>query len=188
MPGTEYWRAPEVKKIADGLIPKNHIHLNRHDVEIKYVFRDPAARSKGRLVYGRAKKVSGLPAFLVELEHVERVEGEELVDFFVVEIAHEPWQGLTERQRVALVDHELCHLDVELTDKGETKLATRGHDLEEFVEVVRRHGLWRPPVVEFAETAKAAQLAFPINAGSAGDVLRHGSGLLIGQQGGGDAE
>lgn len=130
MPGTEFWRAPEVKAIADELIPKHHIHLNRYDVAIKYVFRDPAARSKGRLVYGRAKKVSGLPA-----------------------------------------------------------LGTRGHDLEEFTEVVKRHGLWRPPVVEFAETAKAAQLAFPINAGSAGDVLRTGAGLRIGQQGGGgDAE
>ena len=181
MTGTEFWRAPEVKRIADELIPKHHLHLNRHDVVIKYVFRDPAAKSKGSLVYGKARKVTGLSAFLVGLEHADRVETGELVEFFVIEVAHEPWQSLTDRQKQALVDHELCHLDVELTDKGETKLVTRGHDLEEFNEVVKRHGLWRPTVVEFAEVAKSAQLAFPINAGGAGDVLRTGAGLKVGR-------
>lgn len=183
MSGTEYWRAPEVERIANELIVKHHDHLNRTDVVIKCVFRDPAAKSKGRVVYGKARKVSGLTAYLVGLEHNDRLDDGEPADFFVVEIAHEPWQGLTGRQRHALVDHELCHLDVELDENGgDRKLCTRGHDLEEFTEVVKRHGLWRPTVVQFAETAKAAQLAFPINAGSAGDVLRTGAGLRIGAE------
>lgn len=179
MTGTTYWRAPEVEAIARELIPKHHEHLGRHDVTVRCLFRNPAARSKGRLVYGKARKVAGLTAYLVGLEHAE-VLGDEPVDFFVVEVAYEPWQGLTERQRRALVDHELCHLDVEISDSDEDrKLVLRGHDLEEFSEVVKRHGLWRPSVAEFTKVAKAAQLAFPIDAGSAGDVLRTGSGVVV---------
>lgn len=183
MSGPEYWRAPEVAKVADELIPKHHDHLNRTDVTIKYLFRHPAAKSHGRIVYGKADKVSGRSAYLVALEHDHRIDEDEPVDFFVVEIAHEPWVGLTPDQRRALVDHELCHLDVELDDDGNRKLGTLGHDLEEFTAVVKRHGLWRPTVAKFAEVAKAAQLAFPINPGSAGDVLRNGSGVLIGPGG-----
>lgn len=179
MSSPDFWRAPEVEKLADELIVKHHAHLNRTDVTIKCVFRDPPAKSRGKIVLGKAGKVGGRSAYLVALEHAARVEPGEPVDFFVVEIAYEPWQGLTDRQRLALVDHELSHLDVELDDNGNRKLVTRGHDLEEFTEVVQRHGLWRPPVAEFTEVAKAAQLTFPINAGGAGDVLRTGSGLRI---------
>lgn len=187
MAGTEYWRAPEVEVIANRLITEHHEQLNRHDVAIRCVFRHPTAKSKGRLVLGKARKISGLAAHLVGLVHAERLPEDEPVDFFVVEIAHEPWQGLTERQRIALVDHELCHLDVELDDEGDRKLTMRGHDLEEFTEVVERHGLWRPAVQHFAETA-SRQLKLPFQPGSAGDVLRHGSGVLLGTQAGGDDE
>lgn len=185
MSGTEYWRAAEVERIARKLIGKHHEHLNRHDVLVRCLFRDPPARSKGRLVYGKARKVSGFTAYLVGLEHNDRLDDDGPVDFFVVEIAHDLWQGLTERQREALVDHELCHLEVELpeTDDKDRTLSLRGHDLEEFTEVVKRHGLWRPQVAAFTEVAKSAQLAFPIQAGSAGDVLRTGTGLLVGRSG-----
>ncbi|GAB3429923.1 hypothetical protein GCM10027436_02490 [Actinophytocola sediminis] len=182
MARTEYWRAPEVAKIADGLIVKHHKDLNRTDVTIRYLFRDPPAKSRGRVVLGKARKISGLYAALVGLEHADRL-GDEPADFFVVEIAHGPWVGMTERQRVALVDHELSHLDVELSEDDDRVLVTRGHDVEEFAAVVKRHGLWRESIAEFAAVAKSAQLAFPINAGSAGDKLRHGRGVLIGHAG-----
>lgn len=185
MSGTEYWRAPQVERIARKLIGKHHEHLNRHDVQVRCVFRDPPARSRGKLVYGKARKVSGLTAYLVGLEHEDRPSDDGPVDFFLIEIAHETWQGLTERQREALVDHELCHLEVELpetSDKDRT-LSLRSHDLEEFTEVVKRHGLWQPSVARFANVAKSAQLAFPIQAGSAGDVLRTGTGLVVGRAG-----
>jgi hypothetical protein len=184
MTGTEYWRAPEVERIARKLIGKHHEHLNRHDVRVRCLFRDPAARSKGKVVYGKARKVSGFTAYLVGLEHNDRLDDDGPTDFFVIEIAYDPWQGLTERQREALVDHELCHLEVEIPDEAKDRvLSLRGHDLEEFTEVVKRHGLWRPSVAAFTNVAKGAQLAFPIDAGSAGDVLRTGTGLLVGRSG-----
>lgn len=188
--GTTYWRAPEVEVIANKLITEHHDHLSRHDVTIRCVFRDPTAKSKGRLVLGKARKIGGLNAHLVGLDRrdVDSL-GDEPVDFFVVEVGHKSWLGLTERQRVALVDHELCHLDVEMPEgeDDDRKLVLRGHDLEEFTEVVERHGLWRPVVKSFAETA-SRQLKLDIQPGSAADVLRHGAGVLAGPQADRDAE
>jgi hypothetical protein len=183
--GTEYWRAPEVERIARKLIGKHHEHLNRHDVLVRCLFRDPPARSRGKLVLGKARKVSGLAAYLVGLEHNDRLDDDEPIDFFLLEIAYAPWQGLTERQREALVDHELCHLEVELpeSDDKDRMLSLRSHDLEEFAAVVKRHGLWRESLAEFTNVAKSAQLAFPIQAGSAGDVLRTGTGVVVGRSG-----
>ena len=48
------------------------------------------------------------------------------------------WKTFDERQREALVLHELCHID--RTEKGAVKL--RKHDVEEFVTVVHEYGDW----------------------------------------------
>lgn len=94
-------------------------------------------------------KVSGLPAHLVHL--VRKDEPPEEVDFFVIEIAANTWRTLTDEQKVALVDHELCHCITEIpeTVDKDRKLVIRGHDLEEFAAVVRQHGLWRPDIEAF---------------------------------------
>ena len=158
---TTYWRADEVEEIAQKLIPEHHDHLARHDVTIRCVFRDPPAKARGRLVLGKARKISGLNAHLVGLEQDDELH--EPVDFFVIEVSHRAWEILTEAQRVALVDHELSHFDVEIPDDAEEdrKLLVVGHDLEEFTAVVRRHGLWRPDVEAFAKVA-SQQLALPL--------------------------
>lgn len=175
-----------MERIAAKLIKEHHENLNRHDVSIFAVFRDPVAKSKGRVVLGKARKISGLAAALFGLAHQDDL-GEDPTDFFVVEVGHKTWEELTPKQRLALVDHELCHLDVEvpLDDYEHRKLITRGHDLEEFRAVVERHGLWRPDVAAFAQ---AAQLALPIDEQPAAQAvggarvldLRTGRGVVIG--------
>jgi hypothetical protein len=139
---TSYYVAPEVERIAEKLIEQHHRHLL--DVPIRYLWRDKAASSKGKVVLGKARKVTGLPAHLVHLALKD--EPPEEVEFFVLEIAADMWQTLTEAQRVALVDHELCHLG---TAGADERLIVRGHDLEEFSAVVERHGLWRPAIETF---------------------------------------
>ena len=63
---------------------------------------------------------------------------------------------LTEKQRLALIDHELCHIvrDVD-SDSG---FSMRSHDIEEFAAVVERHGAWKADVHHFLAAAKNAQL------------------------------
>jgi hypothetical protein len=53
------------------------------------------------------------------------------------------WNGATVEQRNALVDHELCH--VQLTD-GDHLVYFIGHDIEEFADVVKRHGEWNSDI------------------------------------------
>jgi hypothetical protein len=48
------------------------------------------------------------------------------------------WATFDERQREALVLHELCHVD--RTEKGGVKL--RKHQVEEFTLVVHEYGIW----------------------------------------------
>jgi hypothetical protein len=65
------------------------------------------------------------------------------------------WTTLSKEQRVALVDHELCHFEVEYPDDDEKQrtIHITGHDVEEFTAVIERHGAWRPPLEDLARAA-----------------------------------
>lgn len=144
---TTYRHAPEVKAIADKLIGKHHRDLRDVKDRIRYVFRDEAAVTKGRTVLGKARSVGGLNAWLAEpIDH-------EAPAFYVMEIAEDEWEQLDDRQRVALVDHELCHFAPEVNDEGVWQLKIRAHDLEEFVAVVQRNGMWRPEIEHVVKVA-----------------------------------
>ena len=87
---------------------------------------------------------------------------------FVLSLNADAWEGFSDEQREALVDHELCHgMPVtdgngvqERDDGGSLKWRTRRHDLEEFTEVVRRRGLWLAELETFAKAA-APHMAQP---------------------------
>lgn len=148
-----YTPAPEVKQIAEDLIPKYHQHLIDFDVRIEYVFIDKTPKAKGREVWGTCRKISNLNAFLAN--------GQDGSDpFFVITISEPVWEVLPPKSKIALVDHELCHAWAEAQQDEETdgsedvvKLSLRPHDLEEFSCVVRRHGLWRDDIQAFVDAA-----------------------------------
>lgn len=151
---TDYRHAAAVKRIATGLIPAHHPHLE--GIRIEYVFRDTAAKKAGKEVWGTARKVSGLNAYLAATGDEVPVDTD-VEDLFVIEIAEDIWAKLNDRQRRALVDHELCHCGITVDDAGEVSLTMIGHDLEEFASIVERHGLWRADVEVFARAAWEAQ-------------------------------
>lgn len=149
------WReAPEVKEIADRLIPEHHQEIELWMDEIRYVFRDKAQKSKGRVVLGKAHKVGGMACYLIHSATGDINEfGDQAEDMFVVEIAEDAWETLTARQKEALVDHELCHFSIEIDEETEGEVIRKivGHDVEEFRAVVERWGAWKPDLTEFAE-------------------------------------
>ena len=147
-----YRPAPAVQRIADELIPKHHDHLVGQHIE--YVFRDKHATSNGKEVWGKARKITGLNAYLAG----DTAEGDEVEDFFVVEIAEDVWALLEPAQRRALVDHELAHCTVDVDEvTGDIEgISLVGHDLEEFKAIVERHGLWRPDISDFLRAARDA--------------------------------
>ena len=67
----------------------------------------------------------------------------------------EVWHALEDEPRLAVLDHELCHVD--RADDGSYKI--RGHDLEEFHAIVGRHGDWRPGILELTEQLDAFRKA-----------------------------
>lgn len=143
----EYRPAPAAEHIGARLIKAHHTHLS--DVRIDYVFRSKASKDKGKVVLGKARKMGGLNAWLATDVDERAVEPDE---FFVIELAEDEWAGLSDKQRVALVDHELSHCVVSFDNKDEEpKLGIAPHDLEEFVEVVRRHGLWKQDVADLVK-------------------------------------
>lgn len=150
-----YSLAPEVAKIGRQLL-KQHHDSDLLDQRIEYLFRSEAAKAGGRTIWGKARKITGLNAFLADKEPAEGPISDDTPDveaFFVIEIAYDVWLTLTSKQKVALVDHELNHLQVGYNESGELVLKLRAHDLEEFEDVVRRHGLWKKDVEHFVKVA-----------------------------------
>lgn len=71
---------------------------------------------------------------------------------------------VTDLQRRAVLDHELCHAAVKLEDghpvideRGRVQYRIRKHDLEEFSEIAERYGCWKRDIGAFAESLAAAR-------------------------------
>src|SRR5262245_3582640 len=108
----EYQSAPEVEEVAPRLI--NEFHSHHGPVRSDYVFTTAQLRENGKVRWGRAKKVSGLNAWLASEDKLRDAVAPE--EFFVVEIHRGTWLQLDEKSKKALVDHELHHLWVD--EKG----------------------------------------------------------------------
>lgn len=135
----EYRSCPQdVLDMAYEVIAKYHPDLQYEG--IRFVFRDEAVETNGKVTLGKARKVSGLN------RHLSR----STTDFFVVELAEDKWELLTDGQRIALLDHELNHCRVIEKPDGGSARYIAPHDLEEFACVVERHGLWKPDVEQMA--------------------------------------
>lgn len=155
--------APEVQAIAWDLMKTVPVHAPLAAVRIEYVFMQKNPVKNNRIVLGRVRKVGGLAAYFADDSFLEADRFLPAVPFFVMEIAEPTWLELDDKKRRALVDHELCHcvVDDEVVD-APPKLSTRGHDLEEFIGIVNRHGLWSAGL-ELFTGAVAKQLTLAID-------------------------
>lgn len=137
--------------LMDELIARHHPHLSDARIALAWRFGwkpDP----DGRLKLGQAKKASDLDRELHTYD-------------FVIVLNFEAWNAAdwTRDQMRALLDHELCHCQVAKDEYGEEKTnaagrpvwRVRGHDTEEFVEIVARHGLWTNTLEQLAAAAIA---------------------------------
>lgn len=101
----------------------------------------------GKVILGKCKKASDLDRELAAFD-------------FIILLRRAFWLDLrvTDAQRAALLDHELCHAALKYDERGEPVLDERGrpvyrirkHDLEEFSDIVTRHGLWTVDLERFA--------------------------------------
>lgn len=162
----KWWPAPDVEDVARPLIEQYHTHLVKYNLPVLYLFAADPPQVHGRDCWGTARKVSAQNAYLyahgqrVALKdkgHVlpsfidEPIEGQA---FFVITIWYGVWKTMTPEQRMALVDHELCHCTFKEDKEGNITAAMRGHDVEEFTEIVGRWGLWDDGLKVLFETAR----------------------------------
>lgn len=142
-------KTTEAYQILDRLVKKHHGQLVDANIAIAWRF-GWSKDADGRLKLGQAKKGSDLDRELHQYD-------------FVILLNHEAWNqgGLNQKQKDALVDHELCHCEVSMDTNGEPKQDEQGrtvyrirrHDIEEFQDVVARHGLYTGKLEEFAAAA-----------------------------------
>ena len=93
-----FWLTEDAAAIGAELIQEVKTHHHLGEAKIAYLFADKATK-RGEVVTLATVSVCS-PKDRALHKH----------DLMVV-IASEPWKGLTKDQRVALIDHELCHFE-----------------------------------------------------------------------------
>lgn len=140
LPDENFYEAPQrIINLAQSIIDQFHPDLNQ--VNIAFVIRKKPSISKGRMVLGEASLIPEKIKTLVDAH-------------FMIWIA-EPALAWDDTRLAAILDHELCHCH---WDEGKEKAGIRGHDIEEFVEIIERRGLWSNVLMRVGSTIKQLSL------------------------------
>jgi hypothetical protein len=137
------------------LVDAHHDDLSRTNVRIALAWCTSWKRDMdGRLILGKCKKASELDRELAPYD-------------FVILLNRTFWQNsqVTDVQRDALLDHECMHAAVSYDEHGDPKVDERGrtcyrirkHDLEEFADIVTRHGCYKRDIESFAQALARAE-------------------------------
>ncbi len=133
--------------MMDRIVAEHHEHLIEANIALAWNL-SWSADPDGRLILGKCKKVDDL--------------GRQLHGFdFVILLNKDAWAEMDTAMRRALLDHELCHAQVKLDknedivhdENGKIVYRCRKHDLEEFRDIVRRHGMWDDGIRDFVREA-----------------------------------
>jgi hypothetical protein len=149
IPAPEVWEWLQAEILTDTGSIHNEEHAHLIDADIRVMWASAAFTKKGRTVVGQAEQV----AFRAGGWQKARME-QQMLDWFgdvlayIITLAADYCADCSDADFCALVEHELFHIAQELdqygapkfTKEGAPKLCIRGHDVEEFVGVVRRYG------------------------------------------------
>lgn len=140
--------ANDVREIAERIVQEHRPELEEHvsGIRIQYMFQAEAtALGEGRVCAGKCVHCS-------DRDHA--LHG---YDFLIV-MARDVWDEATPEYRLALVDHELAHVGLKVTEEGEPaydevtgrrKGFCRRHEIEDFSDVIERHGTYHRGLVQF---------------------------------------
>lgn len=129
----------------------NPDHMHLQEAEIGMLWASTGFVTKGRRVVGTAEDTE--QAGMGNAWRKGRVE-QQLREWFgspprfLITIDAFYWREASDAEACALIEHELYHLahlrnefgDPAFTKDGQPRLGIQGHDVEEFVGVVRRYG------------------------------------------------
>jgi len=154
MPKTYHPFTSEDMEIVQEVMDKYHPLLKTQKIVFQFVLNSdnsgravmPKPRSSdGKITLGTTKcfsakeRAAGCPDFLVTI----------LLNW---------WENASREQRIALIDHELCHCGVDFDEEtGEVKIFSRPHEFEGFCEELRRHGAWTADLQQAAQFLASGQ-------------------------------
>lgn len=145
------WVKATVLNEAGPLYNEDHAHLRDADLEV--IWASSSFQKAQRMIVGTAEEVA------MRAGGWQRARMEEpflrwfgRVPSFLITLAADYCGHCSDAEWCALVEHELYHLAQardefgapRFTKAGVPVLTIRGHDVEEFVGVVRRYGAGRP--------------------------------------------
>lgn len=145
----EYEFNSEAEQLGAHVIDKHHPRLAK--MKVAHLFKVvPVVLGKNGVpkppkykLLRAGKKQTWAKASLVSEKYRTLLEADYR---FIIEYDRNIWDRLTLDQQEALVDHELCHCGNDADGPY-----MRHHDLEEFKEIVKRHGFWKQDIKDFAE-------------------------------------
>ncbi|WP_366302058.1 putative metallopeptidase [Pseudomonas atacamensis] len=160
-PAPEVWEWLQAEILADTGSIHNPDHAHLIDADVRVMWASAGFTKKGRAVVGQAEQV----AFRAGGWQKARME-QQMLDWFgdvpayIITLAADYCAQCSDADFCALVEHELYHIAQatdqygapKFTQEGLPKLEMRGHDVEEFVGVVRRYG-GSPQVQELVDAA-----------------------------------
>lgn len=148
--------------LADDGPLHNPEHAHLIDADLCFLWASGAFSKQGRTVVGQAEQVMFRAGGWQKARQEQQMrEWFGYVPAFVITLAADYCAQCSDAEFCALVEHELYHVAQALDEfgspkfdkEGHPKLALRGHDVEEFVGVVRRYGA-SPQVACMVEAAK----------------------------------
>lgn len=168
---TNFAPAPEVLEwlqreiIAEGGSLHNADHQHLESADFAVLWASAGYQQKGNWVAGTAEELTfrcGKWQKLRQEQQMEEWFGR--VPSFLITLDASYAKQCADLEFCALVEHELYHLGHKLDDfgqpaydkEGNPKLSIRGHDVEEFVGIVRRYGV-QGGAGKTAELVAAAQ-------------------------------
>lgn len=148
-PAPEVWEWIQAEILASTGSIHNEDHAHLIDANVGVLWASSAFNKKGRSVLGQAEQL------MIRAGGWQKARQEQQMrDWFgyepelLIMLAGDYCAQCSEAEFCALVEHELFHIAHKLdkygapafTQEGLPKLEMRGHDVEEFVGVVRRYG------------------------------------------------
>ncbi|MCG6540186.1 hypothetical protein MCB86_08865 [Pseudomonas sp. KSR10] len=148
-PAVGVWEWIESQILTESGSIHNPDHAHLIDADIGVLWASASFAKKGRVVVGQAEQV----AFRAGGWQKARQE-QQMLDWFgrvpayLITLSVDYCAKCSDAEFCALVEHELYHIAQakdgygapKFTQEGLPKLEMRGHDVEEFVGVVRRYG------------------------------------------------
>jgi hypothetical protein len=127
--------------IRDDTLPLGHLE----NLSIAYLFAEKGGTTGGYPCLGRCIKASKVLRHFGDMDYVVLLSADNLREM-----------KATRWQVEALVAHQLGHISLETTEKGEDRLGVQGHDFEGFTWEFARYGAYLAGMVAPAQAAASA--------------------------------